>query len=88
MLGAMAWAAPITALHHWMHGYEGLILAFSAGMVALGGVLEWRRRGPKRAIPKLYALSLACFLANATLVGTHWLAPTQAQAAQVSAASH
>lgn len=86
VLGTLAWAGPITTLHHWMHGYEAVILAFSAGMVALGGVLEWRRQGAGRGLRPLYALSVACFLANAMLVTSHWMAPTPAMAVQASLA--
>lgn len=71
VVGALAWAAPITALHRFLHGYEPEIIALSFSLVAIGGVLEWRRRSARKGFPMLYALSLACFVANAGIVAAH-----------------
>jgi hypothetical protein len=79
-LGAFAWAAPISALHNWLHGYEPEILLLSFSLVAIGGVAEWRIRKARRGVPKLYALSLACFIANSALVAEHRLNPGTMQA--------
>lgn len=75
MVGALAWAEPVTALHRFLHSYEPEIIALSFTLVAIGGVLEWRRRAERRGFPVLYALSLACFVANAGIVAAHRLAP-------------
>lgn len=74
-LGALAWAGPVVRLHHWLHGYEAEMLLLSFALVAIGGFAEWRRRGELKGFPKLYALSLICFLANAGIVTAHWLSP-------------
>jgi hypothetical protein len=82
-IGALAWAGPIIRIHTFLHGYEPEMLMVSFALVAIGGFAEWRRRAQLRAFPKLYALSLICFLANAGMVTTHWLNPiTSASAAQ------
>ncbi len=82
-IGALAWAQPIAGLHAWLHGYEAEMLFLSFALVAIGGVGEWRRWAQLRGFPRLYALSLICFLANAGMVTTHWLNPiTSASAAQ------
>lgn len=82
-IGALTWARPIAGLHAWLHGYEPEMLLLSFTLVTIGGIAEWRRRTQLRGFPKLYALSLICFLANAGMVTTHWLNPmTSASAAQ------
>jgi hypothetical protein len=78
VVGALAWAGPITALHRFLHGYEPEIIALSFSLVMIGGVLEWRRRAERKGFPALYALSLACFLANAGIVAAHRFEPAQA----------
>lgn len=75
VVGALAWAGPITALHRFLHGYEPEIIALSFSLVAIGGVLEWRRRTERKGFPTLYALSLACFIANAAIVAAHRFEP-------------
>ncbi|MES1204111.1 MAG: hypothetical protein ABUS57_21950 [Pseudomonadota bacterium] len=80
-IGALAWAAPIVRLHTFLHGYEPEMLMVSFALVAIGGLAEWRRRTQLRSFPKLYALSLVCFLANAGMITTHWLNPAQSASA-------
>jgi hypothetical protein len=80
VLGAVAWAGPLTLLHHWLHGYEPEILMLSFVLVAIGGTLEWRRRSLRRGIPTMFALSLVCFVVNTSLITAHWLTPVAAQA--------
>lgn len=75
VVGALAWAGPVTVLHRFLHGYEPEIIALSFSLVVIGGVLEWRRRADRRGFPTLYALSLACFLANAGIVAAHRIDP-------------
>ncbi len=75
-IGALAWATPIVRLHTFLHGYEPEMLLVSFALVTIGGIAEWRRRAQLRGFPKLYALSLMCFLANAGIVTTHWMHPT------------
>ncbi len=81
-IGALAWAGPIVQAHTFLHGYEPEMLLVSLALVSIGGYAEWRRRAQLRAFPKLFALSLICFLANAGIVTTHWLADPATQSAQ------
>lgn len=80
-IGALAWAAPIVRLHTFLHGYEPEMLMLSFALVAIGGFAEWQRRAQLKSFPKLYALSLICFVANAGMVTTHWLNPVQSASA-------
>jgi hypothetical protein len=72
-IGALAWAGPVVRVHTFLHGYEPEMLMLSFALVTIGGFAEWRRRAQWRGFPKLYALSLICFLANAGIVTTHWV---------------
>ncbi len=60
-------------LHGALHAHEIWILAMSAFLVLLGGVLELsaRRGGARRGFPWLYAFSIACFVANVAILGLH-----------------
>jgi drug/metabolite transporter (DMT)-like permease len=68
-----AWVAPA---HEALHGFELWILAVSALLVIVGGLLEWhaRKRSGRRHFPWLFGISVGCFVANAALIGAHYLA--------------
>lgn len=59
--------------HHILHAHEGWILLLSATLVVVGGVMETsaRRGGRRIGFPKLYAVSVACFLANVAILALH-----------------
>ncbi len=68
----------IKPFHTLLHAHEGWILGLSASLVVVGGVLEaWSRRGLHRhGFPWLFALSVACFLANLAIMAAHWTSAT------------
>jgi hypothetical protein len=72
-VGIVAVAGQLRAFHAVAHHYEFWILAVSSILVSLGGVLEYRarRRGAAHGFPWLFALSVSCFLFNATVIGLH-----------------
>lgn len=62
----------IGQIHHFLHGHEFWILAASAGLVTLGGVLELRaRRQHRHGFPWLFAFSVLCFVANVSIIAIH-----------------
>ncbi len=73
--GALAFSSFAGDLHGFLHSQEALILAASATLVVLGGVLEVfaHRHGDKRGFPWLFALSAACFVFNLSLIVAHRL---------------
>lgn len=81
LVAAISGAASASALlpesfiefHAFMHAYELWILAGSALLVVVGGVLELahRRMHKHLGFPWLYAMSIGCFLANAAIIFTH-----------------
>lgn len=81
LIAALSGAASASALlpesfvefHAFMHAYELWILAGSALLVVVGGILELahRRLHPKLGFPWLYAMSIGCFLLNAVIIFTH-----------------
>ncbi|MBI1186082.1 MAG: hypothetical protein GC206_01850 [Alphaproteobacteria bacterium] len=69
-IGVSAVARYFGGAHELIHGYELWILALSAGLVMLGGLLEWRaHRG--RKVSFLFGLSALCFAANLAVVMLH-----------------
>lgn len=62
----------IAEMHDFLHAHEVWVLAVSAALVVVGGVLEAaaRRRGSP-GFPWLFAFSVFCFLANLTLMLAH-----------------
>ena len=73
-MGMLTWASgPVTAVHHWLHGYEPEILGLSVTLVTIGGFLEWRKHRFKKGIPALYALSICCLIANIAIIAVHRL---------------
>lgn len=62
----------VTTTHAFLHGHELWLIALSAALIAGGAWAEWRAReaGHKR-FPVLFALSLACLVANVAIVAVH-----------------
>lgn len=60
-------------LHNLLHAHEVWIFALSTALVVSGAVLEARARraGEALGFPWLFAFSVACFLANTTLIVVH-----------------
>ncbi len=71
--GATAFLVVTRDIHGALHAHEIWILAGSALLVSLGGVMELaaRRNGMKRGTPWLFALSLACFAFNLAIILVH-----------------
>lgn len=77
MLGLAAGAAlmgGVLRFHQFLHGRELWLLAVSASLVAVGGVAEWRLiQDGRRRVSTMFAVSLACFALNATIIAGHRL---------------
>ena len=75
--GAVGLARESSAIHALIHGHEGLILALSAMLVAVGAVLEWRlfqrsaRAGLRRGAPWLFMISVVCLTFNLVFTLAH-----------------
>ena len=63
----------LAKFHDFMHTHEIWILALSATLVLVGGVLELsaRRRAPVAGIPWLFAFSALCFVINVAIIFAH-----------------
>jgi hypothetical protein len=86
-IGASVIGAQVTSLHGFVHLHEVKILALSAALVLVGGVLEARNRNRTR-FPVLFAISAACFLVNAALITAHQTNPTETVAHTHGTAAH
>lgn len=62
-------------LHTLIHGHELWILALSATLVVIGGVMELslRRGHQHKGIPWLFVMSACCLLANIAIIAVHRL---------------
>ncbi len=71
--GVTLFAQATGRLHAILHAHEMWILALSAALVAVGGVLELnsRRNGRHRSVPWLYLMSVACFGLNVAIILAH-----------------
>lgn len=70
--GYLAFSTFADGVHGAVHRQETWILAGSAALVVLGGVLELTaHRHEKRGFPWLFALSVCCFLLNLSLIAVH-----------------
>jgi hypothetical protein len=71
--GAVAFSSFFGELHALIHGNELWILALSATLVSVGGVMEFLARYGRRglAFPWLYTMSLCCFAANVAIIAVH-----------------
>jgi len=63
----------LAGLHTLIHGNELGILALSAALVTIGGLMELnvRRRHPERGVPCLVVMSACCFVANVAIIAVH-----------------
>lgn len=63
----------MTGLHTLLHSHELWILALSAGLVTIGGIMELvsRRTHAHRSIPWLFVMSVCCFTANVAIIVVH-----------------
>jgi hypothetical protein len=59
--------------HAFMHGNELWILALSAALVTIGGVMEVnaRRSHDHKGVPWLFVMSVCCFVANVAIIAVH-----------------
>src|SRR6185503_14307742 len=65
----------LSGLHALIHGHELWILALSATLVVVGGVMELslRRSHQHRGIPWLFIMSGCCLVANIAIIAIHRL---------------
>lgn len=70
--GIAVLAGYFAPIHRFLHGHEIWILVASAGLVLVGGWLEVSaRRHHNHGFPWLFAFSVLCFVANATIIVVH-----------------
>lgn len=71
--GTAVLAGSMAGIHDLLHAHEVWILSLSAILVAIGGTLEVlaRRGGAPKPFPWLFALSVACFVFNVTVIVLH-----------------
>src|SRR5262245_47916049 len=65
----------LSGLHALIHGHELWILALSAALVVIGGLMELsiRRRHQHKGIPWLFVMSACCLVANIAIIAVHRL---------------
>ncbi|MBS0385444.1 MAG: hypothetical protein JSS00_08850 [Proteobacteria bacterium] len=65
----------LTGVHTIIHSHELWILALSAGLVIVGGLMEFRlRRSHRRTgVPWLFGMSACCLVANIAIIAAHRL---------------
>jgi hypothetical protein len=65
----------LTGLHALIHGHELWILALSAGLVILGGLVEigLHRSHAHKGVPWLFVMSACCLVANIAIIAVHRL---------------
>jgi hypothetical protein len=63
----------LAGLHTLIHGNELAILALSATLVTIGGLMELNvgRTHPERGVPWLFVMSACCFIANVAIIAVH-----------------
>lgn len=75
--GAVSGVALLTdsfvVFHEFMHQHELWILALSAGLVVVGGWLEFdaRRHAHNHGFPWLFVISGLCFFINLAIIAIH-----------------
>lgn len=72
--GLALFSESVGVFHHLLHAHEIWIALLSAVLVCAGGAMEFSARRDKRSrlgFPWLFALSLACFLANLIILAVH-----------------
>jgi hypothetical protein len=71
-LVGVALGAGVTLAHDFLHGHEVTIVAVSSLVVAIGAVVEWRRRrAGTRGLSPLFVASAACLLVNVAALSVH-----------------
>ena len=72
-LSGLSLGGSVIGLHRLIHGHELWILALSATLVGVGGVMEFeaRRKHEESGIPWLFILSAGCFAANVAIIAGH-----------------
>ena len=65
----------LSGLHALIHGHELWILALSATLVVIGGLMELglRRSHQHKGIPWLFVMSACCLIANIAIIAVHRL---------------
>ena len=65
----------LTGLHTLIHSHELWILALSAALVVVGGLMELalRRRRLHKGVPWLFVMSACCLVANIAIIAIHRL---------------
>jgi|CXWL01.1.fsa_nt_gi hypothetical protein len=71
--GTAILAGSMASVHDLLHAHEIWIMSLSAALVAIGGTLEVlaRRGSAPKPFPWLFALSVACFVFNVTVILLH-----------------
>jgi hypothetical protein len=70
--GVALFAETTAKLHDFLHQHEIWILVLSAGLVGVGGWLEFvSRRHHRHGFPWLFAFSVVCFVANVAIILVH-----------------
>lgn len=70
--GVVYFSETVGALHALLHAHEVWILVLSGSLVIVGGIMEvLHRRLHRHGFPWLFAMSVGCFLVNATIIGLH-----------------
>jgi hypothetical protein len=70
--GTLAASGLFGAVHRAIHGHELWILAVSAALVSVGGLMEmFARRRRRLPFPWLFTMSLCCFCANLAIIVVH-----------------
>jgi hypothetical protein len=72
-VSGISFGGALSGLHALIHGNEFWILALSAILVTLGGVMEFNARKACRArgAPWLFLMSVCCFVANIAIIAVH-----------------
>ena len=67
----------LTGLHTLIHGHELWIIALSAALVVIGGLMELslRRSRAHKGVPWLFVMSACCLVANIAIIAVHRLTP-------------
>jgi hypothetical protein len=72
--GFAVFASYFSGFHQILHAHEVWLLIVSASLVTVGGVLEVtaRRLGSApKTFPIMFAVSVGCFVLNATIIAMH-----------------
>jgi hypothetical protein len=72
-VSGVSFGGALAGFHALIHGNELWILALSAALVTVGGLMELnaRRSHPTKGVPWLFVMSACCFLANVAIIALH-----------------